>query len=313
VVGSNSLVNDVEFAEIYLEVFNRIGIDVDLKINNRKILKGIMEVCGLEDKEKKILVMLDKTDKIGISGVKDELIKENIAIEKLEMLLRIYALEGTNGKKIQWLKDLLNSSKQGLNGIADIEFVLNFLSQSETADLKSQINLDLTLARGLEYYTGIIYEAKALNVQIGSIGGGGRYDDLTGLFDVPGIPGVGISFGVDRIYDVMEELNLFPENVHFGTTALFFNMGDVESQFAYKYMQQLRRNNVSCELFHEPAKMDKQFKYASKKNISFAIIIGSKEIAEQTCVVKYLAKGEQKVISLPELENHICNLVKNTQ
>ncbi len=313
VVGSNSLISDIELAEIYLEVFKKIGIDVQIKINNRKILKGIMEACGLEAKEKKIIVIIDKTDKIGVNGVIEELSKEEIPRENFEMLLKIYSLGGTNGEKIQQLKDLLKSSKQGLNGITEIEFVLNFLSQSEIPNLKSQIDLDLTLARGLEYYTGIIYEVKALDVQIGSIGGGGRYDDLTGLFDVPGIPGVGISFGVDRIYDVMEELNLFPKNVHSGTTALFFNMGDAESKFAFKYMQQLRSNNVSCELFHEPAKMDKQFKYASKKNIPFAIIIGSKEMAEQTCVVKDLAKGEQKIISLYELEDYMCNSLKNTQ
>ncbi len=313
VVGSNSLISDIELAEIYLEVFKKIGIDVQIKINNRKILKGIMEACGLEAKEKKIIVIIDKTDKIGVNGVIEELSKEEIPRENFEMLLKIYSLGGTNGEKIQQLKDLLKSSKQGLNGITEIEFVLNFLSQSVIPNLKSQIDLDLTLARGLEYYTGIIYEVKALDVQIGSIGGGGRYDDLTGLFDVPGIPGVGISFGVDRIYDVMEELNLFPKNVHSGTTALFFNMGDAESKFAFKYMQQLRSNNVSCELFHEPAKMDKQFKYASKKNIPFAIIIGSKEMAEQTCVVKDLAKGEQKIISLYELEDYMCNSLKNTQ
>ena len=312
VVGSNSLINDVELAEIYLEVFKRIGIDVEIKINNRKILKGIMEVCGVEAKEKKILVIIDKTDKIGVDGVKKELTKEDIASENLEMLLKIYSLEGTNQEKIKYLKDLLKPSKQGLNGIAEIEFVLNFLKQSKISGLKSQIYLDLTLARGLEYYTGIIYEVKALNVQIGSIGGGGRYDDLTGLFGVPGIPGVGISFGVDRIYDVMEELNLFPKNVHSGTTALFFNMGDVESKFAFKYMQQLRNNGISCELFHEPAKIDKQFKYASKKNILYAIIIGSKEMTEQTCVVKDLAKGEQKIIELSKLTNYLKTPERNT-
>ncbi len=300
VVGSNSLINDVELSEIYLEVFKRIGIDVQIKINNRKILKGIMEVCGVEDKEKQILVIIDKTDKIGVSGVKEELSKEEIESEKLKMLLQFYTLEGSNHEKIKDLKELLKTSRQGLNGIDEIEFVLNYL-QSQISNLKSQIYIDLTLARGLEYYTGIIYEAKAPDVRIGSIGGGGRYDDLTGLFGVPGIPGVGISFGVDRIYDVMEELDLFPKNVHSGTTALFFNMGDVESKFAFKYVQLLRKNNISCELFHEPAKIDKQFKYASKKNILYAIIIGSKEMTEQTCVVKNLTKGEQKIIELSEL------------
>ncbi|HEV8081150.1 MAG TPA: His/Gly/Thr/Pro-type tRNA ligase C-terminal domain-containing protein, partial [Chitinophagaceae bacterium] len=182
-------------------------------------------------------------------------------------------------------------------GIEEMEFILEYLGSQK-------VQIDLTLARGLNYYTGIIYEVKAKNIEMGSIGGGGRYDDLTGLFGVPGIPGVGISFGVDRIYDVMEELNLFSENMQKGVTALFFNMGNEESKFAYIQMQQLRSKGISCELFPEAAKMDKQFKYAGKKNIEYAIIIGSKEIQDKNCVVKNLAKNEQEIIALDNLEKY---------
>ncbi len=185
-------------------------------------------------------------------------------------------------------------------GIEEVEFVLNGMKESKYGD---KVNIDFTLARGLNYYTGIIFEVKANNVQMGSIGGGGRYDDLTGLFGVPDIPGVGISFGVDRIYDVLEELKLFPENVHTGTQVLFFNLGEEESKTAFSYMQQLRNKNIRCEIYHEQAKMDKQFKYAEKKNIPFAVIIGNRELENNTCAVKNLKSGEQQVIGLDELVN----------
>ncbi len=187
--------------------------------------------------------------------------------------------------------------EEGKKGIEEMEFILHYLGSQK-------VQIDLTLARGLNYYTGIIYEVKAKNIEMGSIGGGGRYDDLTGLFGVPGIPGVGISFGVDRIYDVMEELSIFSENMQKGVTALFFNMGTEESKFGYSQMQQLRSKGISSELYPEPAKMDKQFKYAGKKNIEYAIIIGSKEIEEKNCVVKNLAKNEQEIIALDNLENY---------
>jgi len=192
---------------------------------------------------------------------------------------------------------LLGENETGKKGIEELEFVYSFLLTTH----HSPLTFDFTLARGLNYYTGIIYEIKAQGIQMGSIGGGGRYDDLTGLFGVPNLPGVGISFGVDRIYDVMEELKLFPESVHTGTKVLFFNLGVEESKVAYNFMQQLRSNNIKCEIFHEQAKFDKQFKYAEKKNILFAVIIGAKEMEETTCVVKNLKTGEQKTLQQSEL------------
>ncbi|MCW3118816.1 MAG: histidine--tRNA ligase [Chitinophagaceae bacterium] len=304
VVGSNSLINEVELAIIYLSVFEKLQIvDCRLQINSRKILKGIMEVCGVEIYEKKILIIIDKTDKIGTEGVEKELKKEDIAIEKLEKLLEVYSFEGTIEEKILFLKRFLESSPVGLAGTKELEFII---THSEIRNLQSKINIDLSLARGLDYYTGIIFEVKApQSVQMGSIGGGGRYDDLTGLFGVPGIPGVGISFGVDRIYDVMEELKLFPEDVHTGTQVLFFNLGENESKTAFSYTQQLRSKNIRCELFHEQAKMDKQFKYAEKKNIPYAVIIGEKEWQEGTCNIKDLRNGIQQTISQTELVNHV--------
>ena len=299
VVGSTSLINEVELANIYADVFSKLQIaDWRLQINSRKVLKGIMEICCVEIKEKEILVIIDKTDKIGNTGVKEELTKENIAIEKLEKLLAVYSFAGTNDEKITFLKTFLEKSKVGIEGIEEIEHLI----KSAIGNLKSKINIDLTLARGLNYYTGIIFEAKAPEtVKMGSIGGGGRYDDLTGLFGVPNIPGVGISFGVDRIYDVMEELKLFPADVHIGTQVLFFNLGEAESKKAFELMQQLRSKNIRCELYHENAKFDKQFKYAEKKNIPHVVIIGNKELENGTCNVKNLLKGEQVTVSFEEL------------
>jgi len=305
VVGSNSLINEVEFINIYIEVFTLLNIlDFQLHINNRKILKGIMEACGVEIKEKQILVIIDKTDKIGISGIKEELSKEDIAIEKLEKLLNVYSFKDTNQNTLDFLKIFLDSSKIGLQGVSELEFIIN---QSTIVNLQSKLNIDLTLARGLEYYTGIIFEAKApATVNIGSIGGGGRYDDLTGLFGVPDLPGAGISFGVDRIYDVMEELHLFPDDVDQGTKILFLNLGPVESKWAFSWVQELRKQGIASEIFHEPAKKDKQFKYAEKKNITFVAMMGNEEIRNNTCILKNIKTGEQKILLLTEL----CEMVK---
>ncbi len=307
VIGSNALINEVEFVNIYKEVFERLKIaDFRLQINNRKVLKGIMEVCGVEEKEKQILVIIDKTDKIGIDGVKEELFKE-ISSEKLEKLLQIYSFKGANDETLNFLKQFLVKSEIGMRGVSELEYVIN---QSSIGNLPSKINIDLTLARGLEYYTGIIFEAKApAEVKLGSIGGGGRYDDLTGLFGVPNIPGVGISFGVDRIYDVLEELNLFPETVDQGTKVLFFNLGDKESNTAYRLLQQLRKKGIASELFHEQTKMDKQFKYAEKKNIPFVVIIGSKELETKTCTIKNIISGKQEQVSFEQIAQAISNTV----
>jgi histidyl-tRNA synthetase len=310
VVGSNSLLNEVELACMYATVFTQLRIsDFRLQVNNRKVLKGIMEVCDVSMKEKQILVIIDKTDKIGINGVKEELSKEDIGAEKLEKLLEVYLYKGNNDETISFLKKFLANSAIGLEGVNDLEFILRYIQQSASrwlSGLQSKISIDLTLARGLEYYTGIIFEVKAPEqVKIGSIGGGGRYDDLTGLFGVPDIPGVGISFGVDRIYDVIEELNLFPATVHTGTQVLFFNLGEAESKIAFGLMQQLRENGIRSELYHEQVKFDKQFKYAEKKNIPFVIIIGEKEMNDKTCTIKNLGNGEQQTIPVTELINFV--------
>ena len=297
IVGSNSLINDTELAEIYLAVFKKLGVEIELKINNRKILSALATLCNGADTMITITTAIDKLEKIGIEKVKEELEKNGLGPRQIKIVEDYLLIKGTNEQKLSSLKALFQNIEEGKKGIEEIEFILEYLGPQK-------IQIDLTLARGLNYYTGIIYEVKAKNIEMGSIGGGGRYDDLTGLFGVPGIPGVGISFGVDRIYDVMEELNLFGENMQKGVTALFFNMGNEESRFAFAQMQQLRNKGISCELFPEPAKMDKQFKYAGKKNIEYAIIIGSKEIQDGNCVVKNLAKNEQEIIALNNLENY---------
>jgi histidyl-tRNA synthetase len=301
VVGSHSLINETELANIYNEVFTRLKLqDFRLHINNRKILKGIMQTCGVEHEERRILTIIDKTDKIGMEGVRKEL-AGILKDEQLHQLLSIYTFTGDNRQKLDYLKTFLSTSQAGTEGVADIETVLGMLD-SAASQAHQRITLDLTLARGLEYYTGIIFEVKAPeSVKIGSIGGGGRYDDLTGLFGVPDVPGVGISFGVDRIYDVLEELKLFPSDVHQGSQVIFFNLGDEESKTAYRLMQQLRAAGTSAEMYHEQAKFDKQFKYATKKNIPYAVITGSKEIAESKVVVKNLITGEQQSLGFEDL------------
>ncbi len=304
VVGSNSLVNEVELAEIYLTVFKRLKINVSLKLNSRKLLAALALLCGGADKMTDITIAIDKLDKIGIEKVKEELSVKNFSAEQINTVEEYLSIKGENQEKLAQIKSLFKNIEEAIKGIKEIEFIFNFLSQPGMFDEKNAIDFDQTLARGLNYYTGIIYEVKAKDVTMGSIGGGGRYDDLTGLFDVPDLPGVGISFGVDRIYDVMEELKLFPENVHTGTKVLFFNMGIEESKFAYEQMQNLRNKGISSELFHEHSKLDKQFKYAAKKNIPFAIIIGRKEMEDKNFVVKDLVKEEQKTIALTELENY---------
>ena len=304
VVGSYSLINDAELAEIYLEVFKKLGIEIDLKINNRKILSALAILCGGADKMMSITISIDKLDKIGLGKVKEELEKNGLGPKQIKIIEDYLLIKGNNKEKLSGLKTLFANIEEGIQGIEELEFILDFTQNTHT---DTKIEIDLTLARGLNYYTGIIYEVKAKNVEMGSIGGGGRYDDLTGLFGVPGIPGVGISFGVDRIFDVMEELQLFPKKMQKGVTALFFNMGNTECKSAFKKMQELRSTGISCELYHEPAKMEKQFKYAAKKNITYAVIIGSKEIDEQKCIVKDLDKNEQQTIALAELKNYFSN------
>jgi histidyl-tRNA synthetase len=300
IVGSNSLINEVEFVNIYHQAFIQLGIkNYELRINSRKILSGLAEKIGAPEKFYALTTVIDKYDKIGRDGVKKELIEIGLQ-ESADWIINGFLFiskHNTQEEIIRQLKILFQTSQTALEGIAEIEYILKYEGNRD-----KPIFLDTTLARGLNYYTGIIFEAKApAEVKIGSIGGGGRYDDLTGLFGVPNIPGVGISFGVDRIYDVMEELNLFPETVEQGIKVLFFNLGEEESKTAYQLLQQLRSKGIASEIFHEPAKMDKQFKYAEKKNIPFVIIIGSKEVENKTAGVKNLKTGEQELIAFDKL------------
>ena len=296
VVGSVSLLNEVELANIYHTVFVNLGLAAyELKINSRKILTALAELCGGAEKMIDITIAIDKLDKIGLDKVKEELNHRGLNADQINIIEKYLGVSGGNEEKLLAAKDLFGENDQAKKGIEELTYIL---SQSKNIHL----DIDFTLARGLNYYTGIIFEAKGPStVKMGSIGGGGRYDDLTGLFGVPGIPGVGISFGVDRIYDVIEELNLFPETLQVGTKVLFFNMGENESLFAFNIAQRLRQNNIACELFHEPAKMDKQFKYAEKKNIPYVVIIGSKEIENKNAVVKNLKTGQQQNVLLDEL------------
>lgn len=298
VVGSSSLINDAELANIYLDVFKRLGIEIELKINSRKILTALAILCGGPEKMMSITIAIDKLDKIGLEKVKLELEKNGLGPRQINIIEDYLKISGTNEEKLNNLKTLFANIDEGTKGVEELVTILSLLTPGTHGDLP--LTIDLTLARGLNYYTGIIYEVKAKNVDIGSIGGGGRYDDLTGLFGVPNVPGVGISFGVDRTYDVMVELNLFPEKMQKGAAALFLNMGNEESKFAFSLMQQLREKGISCELYPETAKIDKQFRYADKKKIQYAVIIGSKEMEEQTCIIKDLSTGEQKTISLNE-------------
>ena len=293
VVGSKSLLNEVELVHIYATVFEKLKIPVEIKINSRKILAALAEICGGVEKMVNITVAIDKLDKIGIEKVKEELQQRGLNDTEINTIEQYLQIDGSNIEKLDALKNLLGNNATGKNGIKEIEYILNY----QPVIGNQQLVADFTLARGLNYYTGIIFEIKAKNVQMGSIGGGGRYDDLTGLFGVPNVPGVGISFGVDRIYDVMEELQLFPTEVQVGTRVLFFNLGEAESRKAFGLMQQLRANGTSCELFHETTKFDKQFKYADKKQIPYAIMIGSKELEENTCVIKNLVSGVQTTIA----------------
>ena len=298
VVGSNALLNEVELATIYATVFKQLTIPVEIKINSRKILMALAEICGGAGKVTDITIAIDKLDKIGLDKVKEELSQRGLSTEQISSIEKYLIISGSNNEKLSGLKNIFGDNANGNKGIEEITYII-----SQLESLHTELIFDPTLARGLNYYTGSIFEIKALNVKIGSIGGGGRYDDLTGLFGVPNIPGVGISFGVDRIYDVMEELNLFPTDVQVSTQVLFFNLGEAESKAAFVLLQQLRQNGIRSELYHETAKFDKQFKYAEKKNIPFIIIIGEKELKENTCNIKNLSTGEQHTVSNKDLSN----------
>ena len=298
VVGSTSLLNEVELANIYHDVFIKLGFTTyELRINSRKVLAALAELSGGSDKMMDITIAIDKLDKIGLDKVKEELQQRGLSEEQVAIIDKYLNISGSNEEKLSGVASLLSGSPNAAKGIEELKYVAALATNTN-------IIIDLTLARGLNYYTGMIFEAKApKEVNMGSIGGGGRYDDLTGLFGVPNIPGVGISFGVDRIYDVMEELNLFPDVLQVGSKALFFNMGEKESAFAFGIMQQLRGKGIACELYHEEAKIAKQFTYAEKKNIPYAVIIGSREMADNNCQVKNLATGEQQTVAIEKLAN----------
>ena len=293
VAGSNSLINEVELSNIYATVFKQLGIAVQIKINSRKILTALAELCGGADRMIDITIAIDKLDKIGLGKVMEELQQRGLSSKQISTIEKYLTIEGNTEQKIAALQSLVGHLENGQKGIEEIQFLLNY---SQLTTYYSLLIPDFTLARGLNYYTGIIYEVEALNVQMGSIGGGGRYDDLTGLFGVPNVPGVGISFGVDRIYDVMEELQIFPAELQSSTKILFFHLGENESRKAYHLMQQVRNKGISAEIYHEQVKLDKQFKYGEKKGIGHVVILGSKELEEGTCTIKNIKTGVQHTV-----------------
>ena len=297
VVGSDSLLNEVELMQIVDEVFTRFGIRVVIKINNRKILTGIAEVIGAADKIVDITVAIDKLDKIGLDKVNEELAAGGLSPEQIQTLQPIIALSGSNADKLNTMHQVLASSEVGLKGCEEVEFVLNRLGD----DLTNVIELDLTLARGLNYYTGCIFEVKALDVEIGSITGGGRYDNLTGIFGLPGLSGVGISFGADRIYDVLNQLELYPADTASSVDLLFINFGEAEAACCLRMARQTRAAGISTEVFPDAAKMKKQMNYANARNIPFVALVGESEMAAGTIALKNMTTGEQSTCTLDEV------------
>ena len=297
VVGSDSLLNEVELMQIVDTVFTRFGIRVQIKINNRKILSGIAEVIGEPDKIVDITVAIDKLDKIGLDKVNEELKADAISDEAIAKLQPIIALSGTNEEKLQTIREVLADSETGLKGVEETQFILDTLKGS----LNNEIQLDLTLARGLNYYTGAIFEVKALDYAIGSITGGGRYDNLTGIFGMPGLSGVGISFGADRIYDVLNGLDLYPKEAVNGTKLLFINFGDKETAYCLPVVRACRAAGISTEMFPDKAKMKKQMSYANAKAIPFVVLAGDNEIAENKFTLKNMTTGEQHLVTTEEL------------
>ena len=298
VIGTKSLLCEVELVEIVERVFKALGIRVALKMNNRKILYGIAEVIGHADKMMDITVAIDKLDKIGLDNVKAELHERGLEEEAIEKLQPILQLEGTNAEKISTLREVLATSETGLLGVDEMQTVF---SHVEALGIDLQVELDLSLARGLNYYTGAIFEVKALDFQIGSISGGGRYDNLTGIFGLQNVSGVGISFGADRIYDVMLGLGLFPEELNSSTRAIFINLGAEEQAASLSLLRQLRSEGIPAEIYPESAKMKKQMEYANRRQIPFVVIIGSEELAAKEATVKNMLSGEQQRVSFADL------------
>ena len=302
VVGSDSLLNEVELMQIVDTVFSRLGIRVCIKINNRKILSGIAEVIGEADKIVDITVAIDKLEKIGLDNVNEELRKDGISEEAINKLQPIISLSGTNDEKLNVIRDVLKDSEIGLKGVKETQFILDTL---KTTGLNNKIELDLTLARGLNYYTGAIFEVKALDTLMGSITGGGRYDNLTGIFGMPGLSGVGISFGADRIYDVLNALNLYPEEAVSATQLLFINFGEKETAYCLPIAKAAREAGVRTEVYPDCAKMKKQMNYANAKHVAFVALAGENEIAQGKITLKNMLTGEQKLITPSELLNEL--------
>ena len=300
VVGSDSLLYEVEIIQMIDAVFTKFGARVCIKVNNRKILSGIAEMIGQADKIVDITVAMDKLDKIGLAGVNAELAGAGVPAEAIEKLQPIIELRGTNEEKLATMKEVLKDSETGLKGVEELEWILNTLKVSAGV-LKNEVELDLTLARGLNYYTGAIFEVKALDVEIGSITGGGRYDNLTGIFGMPGLSGVGFSFGADRIFDVLNQLNLYPKEAVETTKVLFVNFGEKEMQFCMGAAAQLSAAGVSVEIYPDSVKMKKQMSYANAKAIPFVAIVGETELAEGKVNVKNMMTGEQSLMTAEEM------------
>ena len=298
VVGSDSLLNEVELMQIVDTVFSRFGIRVQIKINNRKILTGIAEVIGAADKIVDITVAIDKLDKIGIDNVNEELRQDGLSDAQIEKLQPIISLTGSNDEKLNTIAGVLAESETGLKGVEETRYILETL---KTIGLNNEIQLDLTLARGLNYYTGAIFEVKALDVQIGSITGGGRYDNLTGIFGMPGLSGVGISFGADRIYDVLNTLDLYPKDSINATQLLFINFGEKETAYCLPVVTKARQAGIRTEMFPDAAKMKKQMNYANAKQIPFVVLAGENEMNEGKVTLKNMITGEQQMVSGDEL------------
>ncbi|WP_302803129.1 histidine--tRNA ligase [Alistipes ihumii] len=302
VIGSRSLLCEVDLVEIVAKVFQRLGIRVTLKVNNRKILYGIAETIGHADKMIDITVAIDKLEKIGLKAVNGELREKGIDERAIEALQPILSLEGANGAKLARLREILADSPVGLAGVTETETILSYV---ETLGTELEIELDLSLARGLNYYTGAIFEVKARDFAIGSICGGGRYDDLTGIFGMPNTSGVGISFGADRIYDVMTGLDLFPDDTKGTTRALMLNFGGEEERVSLRLAKNLREAGIACEVYPESAKMKKQMEYANRRAVPWVVIVGSDELASGRATVKNMATGEQQAVAFDELINRI--------
>ena len=305
IIGSNSLINEIELIQIIDDIFKKLNINITIKINNRKILTGIAEIIGMADKVTDITVAIDKLDKIGIEKVNEELFSKGLSKKAIDDIQPIINLKGNNKEKLIVLSSILCNSEPGKKGIAELNSIINYL---KNIDLKANFEVDLTLARGLNYYTGAIFEVKANDANIGSICGGGRYDDLTGIFGMPAVSGVGVSFGADRIYDVLNELNMFPESVQATSKIMFVNFGGDEEIASLKLLNGLRNRNIPSEIYPDNAKIKKQFDYANAKNIPYVAVIGNDEIQNNQVNLKNMTTGEQKKLNNNELIDFFVDL-----